>query len=598
MTRLAYIGPAESEAKLLQRLDNEHFPIISCDTETVTTKDRRCIGVGIGLGEHEAVYFPIMKETTPYIDLIWKLLSRAQTVIFHNAIYDLTVLMEWLIVLEALGRGGTAWAGYRWRVPREIQDLAVKAQDTSLMAQVQGMAVRALQDMSHRYIGYEIDSISDVLPERSTMLDLPTATVAEKCLHDVLATRRLWYKMRGPEWGQNSGLCWTYDPNLQGIGWNPSEPLTYYATEGMQDCYRVDIRLIPLLLHMTARGIRLRRDRVEHWYRTLSHERLFYADICNKEGFNPGSPQQVGLTLATRGNFLPFNKNGKTLSLVTNKEALEELSDPLAQVILEHRRLSKLLSTYFRPWRNKQRGYTHFRQDLSTSRLSSFDRNFQNIPEPARDVFEADNGQWSWMDYNQLETRILANITNEPTMLAAYERGDDAHWITQQRLWPGTDRKDSAFRLKAKTFNHAMSYRAMPKTLAKRTGLPLSVATHFREDWLDTYPEVDRWQQETITFGLENEWVENMLGRRCRLPSAEIAVLSHREKCAVNYPIQSTAADIVKRAMLHPSIVNLDQTLQVHDEILIDGRVEFPKELEYVGPLHTPFEPKQGAVWV
>ena len=89
-----------------------------------------------------------------------------------------------------------------------------------------------------------------------------------------------------------------------------------------------------------------------------------------------------------------------------------------------------------------------------------------------------------------------------------------------------------------------------------------------------------------------------MFGRKCRLPTLDTAPLSHIEKCSVNYPIQSTAADIVKRAMLHPDVVDLDQVLQVHDEILVDGLAEFPEALEWVGPLRTPFKVKQGAVWV
>jgi DNA polymerase-1 len=352
---------------------------------------------------------------------------------------------------------------------------------------------------------------------------------------------------------------------------------------------------------MTARGIALRRDRVRAWYEELNQRRLFFEDICTKEGMNPNSPQQVGTILASRGNFLPFtDRTHKRLK--TDEEVLEGLTDPLATVILEHRKLTKLIGTYFRPRLNKPRVYTHFRQDLSTSRLSSYDVNLMNLPEATRDILEADSGTWTWMDADQLETRILAHAAQDPIMLAAYERGEDAHWVTQQFLWPGTSRDDGGYRLKAKTFNHAMAYRAQDWTLAKHTKLPVSVCQEYKQAWLDKYQAVSDWQLETIEAGWEHGWVENMFGRRCRLPKLDPMVSgvtpNHIEKCAVNYPVQSTAADYIKRAMLDPDVIGLDQALQVHDEILVDGDVEFPERLAGLGPLPTPFKTKRGHTWV
>src|SRR5439155_11552573 len=95
----------------------------------------------------------------------------------------------------------------------------------------------------------------------------------------------------------------------------------------------------------------------------------------------------------------------------------------------------------------------------------------------------------------------------------------------------------------------------------------------------------------------EHGWVENLFGRRCRLPTLDTATPDHIEKCAINYRIQSTGADLVKRAMLHPQVVGMDQALQVHDELLIDGMGDFPQALSSLGPLHTPFKVKYGSTW-
>ena len=601
---LAYWGAGLTEDQLIDKLW-EPYPTISCDVETISIKDRTLIGIGIGLNQQESVYFRVLPEPCPYLQLAWRLLEQAGAVIFHNGIFDLTVLLEYFNSLpEGVGWGGATDGGGaiqpatpgKHAVPLLLQQVAARSQDTSLMAQVQGLPVLSLQATNHSYTGLELDAISDILPARKTMLDLDWATTAQKCLRDCLGTYRLYYQIAGPDWGRGQNLTWTHEHNYDGLGFDPTEETSHWVSTAMQECYEVDRQMIPLLLRMTARGIALRPARVREWYTDLSQRRLFYEDICTKEGFKPSSPQQVGYVLAARGNFLPFTKSKKQLK--TDDEVLSMLTDPMANVILEHRKLTKLIGTYFRKNLGKDRCYTHFRQDLSTSRLSSYDDNLQNIPDPARDIFEADNGIWSWLDYDQLELRIMAAISQDPTMLAVYDSPDgDIHWETQKVLWPGTKQRDENARLRSKTFNFAMQYRANPFTLARHTKLSMSVCKEYRERWLQTYPGVDAYQLESAALGWEHGWVENLFGRRCRLPTLDTATPDHIEKCAINYRIQSTGADLVKRAMLHPQVVGMDQALQVHDELLIDGMGDFPQALSSLGPLHTPFKVKYGSTW-
>ena len=599
---LAYWGPEEyTEEQLLAKLQ-EPCDTVSCDVETVSVKDRWLLGIGVALSCTESVYARVYPDPSPHLPLLLNILERANTIVWHNGIFDLTVLLEWCIDASLDLHISGDWASPsqrglpgKYTIPTSLALIATKSQDTSLMSQVQALPDLNLKDMSHTYAMTELDAISDILPARQNMLSLPWDVTANKCLHDVLGTLRLWYQMRGPEWCEGHSLTWTHEDNYNGPGFYPDLPNTHYVGTGMQECYDVDRRMIPLLLRMTARGIKLRPAKVRTWYEELSQRRLVFQDICTKEGFNPGSNQQVGYVLASRGTHLPFTKSKKQLKV--DIEVLESLNDPLAAVVTEHRKLTKLLSTYFRPFLGQKRAYTHFKQDLSTSRLSSYDRNLQNIPDSARDIYEADFNIWSWLDYDQLEMRIMAEISQDPTLLAAYAKGEDIHWLTQQRLWPNTSRKDDDARLRSKTFNFAMQYRAAPFTLSKHTKLPFTICKDYRELWLDTYPGVNDYQLEQAALGWEHGWVENMLGRRCRLPTLDTATPDHIEKCAINYPIQSTGADTVKRAMLHPSIIHQDQALQVHDEILVDGLVDFPEALAHVGPLYTPFKVKYGPVW-
>lgn len=600
---LAYLGPQDfpTEDHLIDYLLESDFPTISCDVETVSIKDRRLIGIGIGLNQTESVYFRVLWEPCQYLQLAWQLLDKAQRVILHNGIFDLTVLLEYFNgfydqLPYGIAPGIPSGSIGRYAVPELLKAVAAKAADTSIMGQMQGVPTLELANMTERYVGMTIQRISDILPKRYNMLDLLWGSVVgKKCLYDCLATNRLYWKMSGPSWEGNEPFTWSYQPNW-GTGFDPREPTTYWVTEGMLDCYHVGMKLIQVLLYMTARGFSLYHDKIEKWYEKLSQELLTYSDICNREGFNPSSPQQVGIVLANRGSFLPLTKSRKGLK--TGEEILEEVVDPLAAVVLEHRRLNKARGTYILPYRDAHRAYTHYRMDLSTARLASYDRSMMNIPDYLREILAPDKGIWTWIDWSQIEMRIMATISQDPVMMAAYSRGEDIHWITQQQLWPGTAQNDEKIRLPSKTFNFAMLYRAQPRTLSKHTKLPTSVCAEYRAVWLASYPGVDKWQLEAIEDGWNQGWAETMYGRRCRLPSLDIAVPDHIEKCAVNYPIQGTGFDILARALLICFNMGMDLALPVHDEIVVDGLVEFPEELNNLGKLYTPFKTHQGPHWV
>jgi DNA polymerase-1 len=446
--------------------------------------------------------------------------------------------------------------------------------------------------MSRAYTGSKIDTIADILPERKTMLDLETAVVAKKCLDDCLATLRVYLKMDGPAWWSADSHTWSYELNWY-EGCDPLEPTSYTVTQAMKDCYQVDMKLTPLLMRMSRRGIALRADLVEDWYERTSKAMFFFQDICTKEGFEPSKPQQVGLTLAARGNFLPFTESGKQLA--TGEEVLNILTDPLAVVVLKYREYSKLKGTYLEKMRGQARSYTHFRMDLSTARLSSYDVNLQNIPERIREIFAPDTGLWTDFDLSQIELRLFAYITKDPVMLQAYADGSDIHATTQEALWPGTDPKDKQMRRRAKVFNFAKIFYAVIKSLAAYTKLPEEVCRAHDNTWRETYPVAHQWMKDQEEG---EEWVENLYGRRCRLPAEIYTTWKHKVNCRVCYPTQSGAAEIIKRIMLECEAMGMDQALQVHDSILIEGRVELPPELAYICPeIHTPFNAPVSPYW-
>lgn len=600
MPNIAYLGPHDyTIEQLVERLKGESPSVMAIDTETISLKDRTIIGVGMALNEREAVYFPILPDCSKYLYLAWRLMGCHGVKVFCNALYDLYALTEYRTDSD-MARGSDFQLGTLdgWKGAKVQEALLPewlgggRVADVSAMAHIQALPSGALADMTRAYIGMKIDSVSDILEPRMTMLDLPTGDVAFKCMRDCLGTLRVYYKMGGPKWWEADAHTWEYEQNWYD-GCDPLEPTSYTVTQAMKDCYQVDMKLMPLLMRMSRRGIALRADLVKDWYERTSKAKLFMEDICAKEGFAPGSNQQVGFVLAERGSFLPFTKSGKQLA--TGAEILEGLTDPLAVVVLKHREYTKLKGTYLEPWQESARAYTHFRIDLSTSRLSSYDRNLQNIPERIREIFEPDSGMWTDFDLNQIELRVFAYVTQDPVMLKAYAEGSDIHATTQEALWPGSDPGDKQMRRRAKVFNFAKIFYAVIKSLTTYTKLPEAVCRAHDATWRATYPVAHQWMKEQEEG---EDWIENLYGRRCRLPQGVQYTWKHIVNCRVCYPTQSGAAEIIKRIMLVCEAMGIDQALQVHDSILMDGKVDLPMSLEHICPdIHTPFNAPISPYW-
>jgi hypothetical protein len=592
VVKLAYRGPHDySEEQVVNMLSSARPDVLTIDTETVSLKDRRMIGIGMALNPREAVYFPTEPFVSPYLGLAWNLLSQDSIKVFFNALYDLYVMADYQTSLSPTG-------------PCNIGDhRRPLVRDAGSMGQIQGLPQASQQDCTRRYLGWEIESIQDMLHKGENMLDVDTGGVAHKCMADTLASRRLYDCYGGERWWAPEGHTWHYKHDLS-VWSDLSEPESYYVSQGMKDCFQVDMKLIPILMRMSHKGMEMRPRVVERLHNTNLEEMLEYEDICKDHGFEPSKRQQVGYVLAERGNHLPFTKKGRQLR--TDKEILEGLRDPLATVILEWGERNTLHKMYLRKWQERMmqgdfRAHTKFKMELSTARFSSYDDNLQNIPGALREAFAPDDGVWSTVDASQIEYRCFVQRCQDPVLLQAYKDGSDIHATTQAALWPETSLDDKEARRKPKIFNFAMVYGyydGVAKTLSRNTRLPVETCQVMVDQWRAKYPVAAAHLEAHVNDPLP-PYVETLYGRRCRLPKVgEMGTTEHHAtNCLHSFGPQADAHEIVKRAML--MIADMDLRLEVHDEIIVNGRVEFPlEEMSRICPnVYTPFNESIGPVW-
>lgn len=604
--RFFYCGPARTRRDALDRLMSSH-PFIAVDTETIGLKGnkdvltdeglqslraRSMVGIGIATGPAEAYYFPFMhvpgaEGPSPDIGRVMRKLGMGQTNIFHNTSFDSEVIENAL----------------------NIDVTAYPYADTMLGSQVQAYYL-GLDWLSLLMLNKTHYNIEDILPKGKTMVDIDFLTTAKKCCNDVIDTYNNYVAMRMPEWDESGPIIY-YD----GVG-NPHD-----VTVKMQECYHVDLRTVQLMRKMSRRGVLLDPDRLEYWYSKLSDERLDYESICLRNGFNPGSPQQVGLILAHRGNFIPFTrpKKGQLQSykrLSVDEEVLTACPDPLAKVVLEWRGRAKILSTYIEPamgcpkvksgkkkpprdtWEALVRLYFNYRQDLATGRLGSFEKNFQNMPWYVRDILEADSGKWSWMDFSQVEMRLFAYIGHDTTMLREISEGISIHQATQQIFWPGTTPKQEPYYNHAKTFNFAEIFDATPEVLAEKAHIPtVRLAAEYKQIWDAKYHEGVAQMESFAYEAADRGYAETIFGNRIRMPEPT-AGDKHIHNCGRNYPIQAPAAQVIKRVMARADDDGIDVAGQVHDELVGDGDFDWPEEYADVIPgFPTPFEVHKERKW-
>ena len=366
--------------------------------------------------------------------------------------------------------------------------------------------------------------------------------------------------------------------------------------EGLNELYReLELPLIPVLADLELTGVQIDAGNLatqSEWMgkRLGKCQAEIYA-LAGEE-FNINSPKQLSIILFDKLRLPSLKKTGKTKAASTSVAVLEELamSHSLPRKVLEWRSLQKLKGTYIDALPqliNPETGriHTSFNQAVAaTGRLSSSDPNLQNIPirtETGREIraaFTAPPGKvLISADYSQIELRVLAHLSGDKQLRLAFERNEDIHDQTAEKVF-GRDSGLNAHELRrrAKIINYALLYGKTAFTLSKDIGVTPQAAQSFIDSYFEGFPAVRKFIEDTLDTGRQNGVVTTMFGRRRSFPeltSSNGQLRSRAEREAVNMPIQGTAADILKRAMidLHASLPpDVRIILTVHDELVLE----------------------------
>jgi DNA polymerase I len=359
--------------------------------------------------------------------------------------------------------------------------------------------------------------------------------------------------------------------------------------------------LVPVLLRMEHRGVLVNRDLLRALSREFASQMVQLTKQAHQEAgteFNVDSPKQLQQILFEKLQ-IPVKVKTATGQPSTNEDVLEELalSHPLPRTILEYRGLAKLKSTYtdkLPELVNARTGriHTSYNQAVAqTGRLSSADPNLQNIPirrpegRRIRQAFVAPEGYVLMAaDYSQIELRIMAHLSGDEGLLAAFSEDRDVHVATAAEVFGvPLDSVTSDQRRTAKTINFGLIYGMSPFGLARQLGIDRGSATRYVERYFARYPGIKRFMDETRHSARETGFVETVLGRRLYLPDIRASRAPNRqyaERTAINAPMQGTAADIIKRAMISVDAwCQREDTparliMQVHDELVLEVRTD------------------------
>lgn len=393
----------------------------------------------------------------------------------------------------------------------------------------------------------------------------------------------------------------------------------------------VEMPLVPVLADMEYAGVSLNTDALKESAEVLRNDIIELErkiiEIAGVE-FNIASPKQLGEILFERLKIDPNAKKTKTKQYVTNEEVLAQLADrhEIIPMILENRGLRKLLSTYVEALpkmisTKTNKIHTSFNQAIAaTGRLSSIDPNLQNIPirdERGREIRKAFIPSGSdylllSADYSQIELRIMAHASGDTNMLDAFRQNEDIHTATAATIFGvAPENVSREMRGKAKTANFGIIYGISAFGLSQRLRIPRKEAADFIDGYFKSFPGVKSYMDSNIRLAREKGFVETLMGRRRYLPdinSNNGTVRGMAERNAINSPIQGSAADIIKLAMIRihrrmkDARMKSKMILQVHDELVFDvynTELEQVKdivkfEMEHVMALNVPLLVEMG----
>ncbi|MBR6936505.1 MAG: DNA polymerase I [Prevotella sp.] len=552
--------------------------ILSLDTETTSTNaiDAELVGLSFSVKEFEAFYIPIPanREEAQKIVNIFKPVYEDPNIlkVGQNLKYDLEVLRNYDIYL----------AGKMW--------------DTMIAHYLIQPELRHNMDyMAEVYLNYQTIHIDELIGPRGknqkSMRDLTPSEVYEYAAEDADITLRLKNKL---------------EPELKK---NECEDLFY----------DIEMPLMPVLAEMEMNGVILDTDSLKETSRALTNRmNEIEARIYELAGerFNIASPKQVGDILFEKLKIVEKAKKTKTGQYVTSEEVLQQLKNKheIVADILEHRGLKKLLGTYIDALPNlinKRTGHIHtsFNQTITaTGRLSSSDPNLQNIPirgedgKEIRKAFVPEPGCLFFSaDYSQIELRVMAHLSEDENMIRVFREGKDLHAATAANIYKkAIEDVTRDERTKSKRANFGIIYGITVFGLAERLDISRDEAKRLIDGYFETFPQVHDYMEKSKQVAREKGFVTTLFGRRRYLPdinSHNATVRGFAERNAINAPIQGTAADIIKVAMIRISNrfkrerIRSKMILQVHDELNFSV---YPEEKEQVERI--VLEEMQGAI--
>ncbi|WP_316830468.1 DNA polymerase I [Pedobacter aquatilis] len=429
--------------------------------------------------------------------------------------------------------------------------------------------------LSENYLGYSPISITKLIgpkgKNQGTMRDVPVIDVVDYAAEDADITLQLAH---------------VFEPKLKELN----------ADKLAGD---IENPLVYVLADIEKEGVRIDMETLKAYSKELETDIIkFEQNVYDKAGvkFNLASPKQLGEVLFDKLQLDPKAKKTKTGQYQTGEDVLLALASKsdIVQDILDFRQLQKLKSTYVDALPlmvNPKTGRVHtsYNQAVAaTGRLSSNNPNLQNIPirtERGREVRKAfiardENHILLSADYSQIELRIIAEISREENMLDAFNKGIDIHTATAARVYGvNIEAVDSTQRRNAKAVNFGIIYGQSAFGLSQNLGIPRKEAAEIIEQYFTQYPGIKRYMSDTMNFARENGFVETIMGRRRYLRdinSANQTVRGFAERNAINAPIQGSAADMIKIAMIniHKEMkaqgLQSTMTMQVHDELVFD----------------------------
>ena len=559
-----------SLSELTQLIDlalEKKLVALDTDTNSLNTREALLAGFSLSVEEGKGFYIPLrvtdmllagdLIQEKDALNQLKRLFDSDISICFHNGKYDLQVLKTaGLDVIHSKAK---------------ILDTMIAAwilnPDKTENGSKASFSLEKLAETKLGLIGTEFDSI---VKKGQTFMDLDVETATPYAAEDADFTLKLWNY---------------FEPQIFSNSSNPK----------LKDLFDLEMKILPILTEMEMNGIHIEKSILEEYKVELEKKaKAAEKDIYELSGkeFNIASPKQLG-TILFEDLGLPHGKKTKS-GYSTDTSVLEELATvhPIAGKLLEYRAMTKLLSTYVETLPNLAdkmgRIHTNYIQTgTATGRLSSRDPNLQNIPvrdEAGRKIRSAfvspANRTLVTADYSQIELVVLAHLSKDENMCKAFREGTDIHKATAAMIFGTTpDSVTPDMRRVAKTINFGVIYGMSAFRLAKDLNISRTQAQDFMNAYFATYSGITQFMQDVILNAEETGYVETILGRRryiYGITSKNKLEKSGAERVAKNTPIQGSAADIVKMAMvavynqLKEKVPSAKMLLQVHDELIVE----------------------------